>query len=170
MIQFNMLTQASGQQAVWAFSSMQYLGGKLSAAQLQVTGLVGSVRRSVQGALDLVWGQSNEKQEEEEEDDKEEEEEEEGGDGGGRFQRAISPLRSFARRSRRSLRRFSLRSRQTMQRRAPETCSVRADAVSLLISIINLTNIQSDMTLLCFKAHGSFWFTMGMIQIEQSSL
>lgn len=107
---------------------MQYLGGKLSAAQLQVAGWVGSVRRSLQGALELVWGSAEEKQEEEEEEDKEEEDE--GGEGGGRFQRAVSPLRSFARRSRRSLRRFSIRSRQTLQRRASETCSVRADIVT----------------------------------------
>lgn len=107
---------------------MQYFGGKLSAAQLQVSGWMGSVRRSLQGALELMWGTTEEKQEE----DKEEEEEEEieDGGGGGRFQRAMSPLRSFARRSRRSLRRFSIRSRQTMQRRAGETCSVRADRVT----------------------------------------
>lgn len=103
---------------------MQYLGGKLSAAQLQVTGWVGSMRRSLQGALELVWGPAEEKHEEEE---GEQEEEEEGGDEAGRFQRAMSPLRSLARRSRRSLRRFSARSRQTLQRRATENCSVRAD-------------------------------------------
>ncbi|XP_008292991.1 uncharacterized protein KIAA1671 homolog [Stegastes partitus] len=106
-----------------SFSTMQYFGGKLSAAQLQVAGWVGSVRRSLHGALELVWGPSEEKQDEEE-DDKEEEEEEEEESGGGRFQRAMSPLRSFARRSRRSLRHFSIRSRQTVQRRATETCSV----------------------------------------------
>lgn len=107
---------------------MQYFGGKLSAAQLQVAGWVGSVRRSLQGALGLVWGPAEEKQQEEEEEDKEEEEE--GGDGGGRFQRAMSPLRSFARRSRRSLRRFSVRSRQTLQRRATETCSAPVNIYS----------------------------------------
>lgn len=95
---------------------MQYLGGKLSAAQLQVAGWVGNVRRSLQGALDLVWGSSE---------DRQEEEQEEGVDGGGRFQRVVSPLRNFARRSRRSLRRFSMRSRTTMHRKAGETCSVR---------------------------------------------
>lgn len=102
---------------------MQYLGGKLSSAQLQVAGWVGSVRRSLQGALELVMGNSEEKQEEEEE---EEEEEERGGEG--RFQRAMSPLRSFARRSRRSLRRFSVRSRKTLQRRATETCSAQVNS------------------------------------------
>lgn len=105
---------------------MQYLGGKLSAAQLQLTGWVGSVRRSLQGALELVWGTTEEKQEEEEI----KEEAEEGGGGGERFQRAMSPLRSFARRSRRSLRHFSIRSRQTLQRRASENCSVRAIIVT----------------------------------------
>ncbi len=108
---------------------MQYFGGKLSAAQLQVAGWVGSVRRSLQGALELVWGTPEEKQEE----DKEEEEEEEGGYGGGRFLRAMAPLRSFASHSRRSLRRFSIRSRPNMQRRANETCSVRANTVTQYI-------------------------------------
>lgn len=103
---------------------MQYFGGKLSAAQLQVAGWVGSVRRSLQGALELVWGNVEEKQEEEDGD----KEEEESGDGEGRFQRAMSPLRSFARRSRRSLRRFSLRSGQTLHRRATETCSTQVNS------------------------------------------
>uniref|UniRef100_A0A667XYM3 Tankyrase 1-binding protein C-terminal domain-containing protein n=1 Tax=Myripristis murdjan TaxID=586833 RepID=A0A667XYM3_9TELE len=88
---------------------MQYLGGKLSAAQLQVGGWVGSVRRSLQGALELFW------------------EEGAGGDGDGRFQRVLSPLQTFARRSRRSLRNFSIRSRQTLQRRPTEPNSVRSD-------------------------------------------
>lgn len=114
-----------------SFSTMQYFGGKLSAAQLQVAGWVGSVRRSLQGALELVWGNVEEKQEEEDGD----KEEEESGDGEGRFQRAMSPLRSFARRSRRSLRRFSLRSGQTLHRRATETCSVRADIVTQEMSM-----------------------------------
>lgn len=105
---------------------MQYFGGKLSAAQLQVSGWMGSVRRSLQGALELMWGTTEEKQEEDKEEEEEEEETEDGG--GGRFQRAISPLRSFARRSRRSLRRFSIRSRQTMQRRASETCSTQVNS------------------------------------------
>ncbi|TDH14408.1 hypothetical protein EPR50_G00042460 [Perca flavescens] len=107
---------------------MQYFGGKLSAAQLQVAGWVGSVRRSLQGALELVWGTAEEKQQEEEEEDKEEDEK--GEDGTGRFQRAMSPLRSFARRSRRSLRRFSVRSRQTLQRRATATCSAPVNSTN----------------------------------------
>lgn len=110
--------------ALWA--AMQYLGGKLSAAQLQVTGWVGSFRRSLQGALELVWSPSDEKQEVEEEEDVGNKEEEGGGEGG-KFQRALSPLRSFARRSRRSLQRFSGRSQQPFQKRAPKTCSVRND-------------------------------------------
>uniref|UniRef100_A0A3B3WSH1 Tankyrase 1-binding protein C-terminal domain-containing protein n=1 Tax=Poecilia mexicana TaxID=48701 RepID=A0A3B3WSH1_9TELE len=107
---------------------MQYLGGKLSAAQLQVAGWVGSVRRSLQGALELVWGPLDERQEVEEEEDVDDKEEEEGGNGGGRFQRAMSPLRSFARRSRRSLRRFSARSRQSSQKRAAETRSPQVNS------------------------------------------
>lgn len=138
---------------------MQYLGGKLSAAQLQVAGWVGSVRRSLQGALELVWGNSEEKQQEEqeEEDENEEEEGEEGGDGGGRFQRAMSPLRSFARRSRRSLRRFSVRSRRTLQRRTTETCSVRADVVDQTlwdvyhIQVKSEKQTQSKITLVALK-------------------
>nr|XP_029133155.1 trichohyalin-like [Labrus bergylta] len=110
------------------FFNMQYFGGKLSAAQLQMAGLVGSMRRSLQGALDLVWGTAEEKQEEEEEDKEEEVEEEGGGDSGGRFQRAVAPLRSFARRSRRSLRRFSVRSRQTLQRTSTESCSAQVNS------------------------------------------
>lgn len=99
---------------------MQYFGGKLSAAQLHMVGWMGSVRRSLQGALEVVWGTEEEKQEEEEED-------EEVVDVGGRFQRAMTPLHSFARRSRKSLHRFSLRSRQTLQRRTPESRSVSAE-------------------------------------------
>lgn len=113
---------------------MQYLGGKLSAAQLQVAGWVGSVRRSLQDALELVWGPAEEKQEEGAGNEEEEEEEEDVVEGGGRFQRAMTPLRSFARRSRRSLRRFSTRSRQTLQRRATESRSVRADALMFCTS------------------------------------
>uniref|UniRef100_A0A8K9XE56 Tankyrase 1-binding protein C-terminal domain-containing protein n=1 Tax=Oncorhynchus mykiss TaxID=8022 RepID=A0A8K9XE56_ONCMY len=94
---------------------MQYLGGKLSSAQVHVSGWVGSVRRSLQGALNLVWG---------------DEEEGEGGGGGRRFDRAVSPLRSFASRSRQSLRLFSVRSRQrmTLRRRAADTSAVREPA------------------------------------------
>ncbi|XP_010792765.1 uncharacterized protein KIAA1671 homolog [Notothenia coriiceps] len=109
---------------------MQYFGGKMSAAQLQVAGWVGSVRRSLQGALELVWGPAEDTQKKEEEDKVDEVEEEQGGDGEGSFQRAMTPLRSFARRSRRSLRRFSDRSRQTLQRRGPETCSAPVNTYS----------------------------------------
>lgn len=77
---------------------------------------MGNVQRSLQGALDLVWGSSE---------DRREEEQEEGVDGGGRFQRVVSPLRNFARRSRRSLHRLSTRSRTTAHKKAGETCSVR---------------------------------------------
>ncbi|CAB1353939.1 unnamed protein product [Coregonus sp. 'balchen'] len=98
---------------------MQYLGGKLSSAQVHVSGWVGSVRRSLQGALDLVWGDEEEVVVVKEE----EEDEGEGGGGGRRFERAVSPLRSFASRSRKSLRLFSVRSRQrmTLRRRAADT-------------------------------------------------
>ncbi|XP_019911256.1 uncharacterized protein KIAA1671 isoform X2 [Esox lucius] len=100
---------------------MQYLGGKLSSAQIHVSGLVGSVRRSLQGALDLVWGHEHEEEVVEEEEREEEEDEVENGEG--RFERAVSPLRNFASRSRQSLRLFSARSRQRMtkRRRAADT-------------------------------------------------
>lgn len=111
---------------------MQFLGGKLSAAQLQVAGWVGSVRRSLQGTL--VWGNTEEKKEE-----KENKEQEESGDRGGKLQRAMSPLRSFARRSRRSLLHFSIRGRQTVPERTTETCSVRAEK-----SPTYLTNVNPD--------------------------
>lgn len=121
---------------------MQYLGGKLSDAQLQVAGWVGNLRRSLQGAVELAWGPSEEKQEE----DDNEEVEDEGGSRTGTFQRAMSPLRSFAKRSRRSLHRFSARSRQHFQRRSTGTCSVRT-SVNLLydklidISLIGFTSL-----------------------------
>ncbi|CAB1315211.1 unnamed protein product [Coregonus sp. 'balchen'] len=108
---------------------MQSLHGKLSSAQVHVSSWVGSMRRSLQGALNLVWKNDDEEdevvKEDKEEEEKEEakEEEEEGEGGGGRFQRAVSPLRSFASRSRRSLRLFSVRSHQRMRlrRRAADT-------------------------------------------------
>lgn len=99
---------------------MQYFGEKLSAVQLHVAGWMGSMRHSVQGALDLVWGTSRETKEEEEEEGSRDR-------GGGRFQRAMTPLRSIARHSRRSLHRFSVRSRQALQRRATGTNKVNQE-------------------------------------------
>ncbi|XP_031433383.1 182 kDa tankyrase-1-binding protein isoform X2 [Clupea harengus] len=101
---------------------MQYLGDKLSAAQVQVSGWVGSVRRSLQGALDVVSGALQRGPQEVEEEETEEDEGGGGGGGGGsgghgRFQRAVSPLRSLASRSRRSLRSLSLRGRQRLSSR-----------------------------------------------------
>lgn len=127
---------------------MQYLGGKLSAAQLQVAGWVGNVRRSLQGALDLVWGSAE---------DKQEEEQDQGVDGGGRFQRVASPLRNFARRSRRSLRRLSTRSRTTVHRKAGEarsvrtpvefTCMIRGMHSAVLLKLSNAIYSISDQEL-----------------------
>lgn len=90
---------------------MQYFGRKLSAAQLQVAGWMGGVRRSLQGALDLVLGTEETKDEDNDKDDKGDEAVE----GRGRYQRAISPIHIFTRQSRRG------------QRRATKTCSVRTD-------------------------------------------
>lgn len=83
---------------------MEYLGDKLSVAHSQVSGWMGNVRRSLQGALNLVSSGV-----------------ERGGaeDGGGGFKRAAS-LRGLASRSRESFRRFSLRSQQRLSlRRRP---------------------------------------------------
>ncbi|XP_042180522.1 uncharacterized protein KIAA1671 isoform X2 [Oncorhynchus tshawytscha] len=107
---------------------MQNLSGKLSSAQVHVSSWVGSVRRSLQEALNLVWKNDDEEDEvvkEEQEKEKVEEEEGEGGDG--RFHRAVSPMRSFASQSRRSLRLFSVRSRQRIKlsRRAADTSAVQ---------------------------------------------
>lgn len=79
---------------------MEYLGDKLSVAQSQVSGWMGNVRRSLQGALSVVSSAV-----------------ERGGRGAedspGGFKRANS-LRSLASRSRDSFRRFSLRSQQRL--------------------------------------------------------
>uniref|UniRef100_A0A8B9GWA1 Tankyrase 1-binding protein C-terminal domain-containing protein n=1 Tax=Astyanax mexicanus TaxID=7994 RepID=A0A8B9GWA1_ASTMX len=95
---------------------MDYLGDKLSVAHSQMSGWVGSVRRSLQGALSFVsssierGGGGG------------------GGDGGGGveegsgFKRAAS-LRSLASRSRESFRRFSLRSQQRLSLRRRATPS-----------------------------------------------
>lgn len=99
--------------------TMQYFGGKLSAAQLHVAGWVGGVRRSFQGALALVWSTAEE-----------DKEENKGGNGNGRLQKAVLPLRSFAHHNRRSMRHFSIRSQQTVPKSSTETCSVRAALVT----------------------------------------
>uniref|UniRef100_A0A8C8HH59 Tankyrase 1-binding protein C-terminal domain-containing protein n=1 Tax=Oncorhynchus tshawytscha TaxID=74940 RepID=A0A8C8HH59_ONCTS len=87
---------------------MEYLGDKLSVAQSQVSGWMGSARRSLQGALSLVSSAVERR-----------------GTGAkdspGDFKRANS-LRSLASRSRDSFRRFSLRSQQRLSlRRRPGT-------------------------------------------------
>lgn len=93
---------------------MQYFGRKLSAAQLQVAGWMGGVRRSLQGALDLVLGTEETKDEDNDKDDKGDEAVE----GRGRYQRAISPIHFFTRQSRRG------------QRRATKTCSAQINTQS----------------------------------------
>ncbi|KAG7480591.1 hypothetical protein MATL_G00057860 [Megalops atlanticus] len=88
-------------------AAMEYLGDKLSVAHSQVSGWVGSVRRSLQGALSLVSSGAERGGGAED------------GGGGGAFKRAAS-LRSLASRSRESFRRFSLRSQQRLSlRRRP---------------------------------------------------
>ncbi|XP_073323066.1 uncharacterized protein KIAA1671 homolog isoform X2 [Pagrus major] len=88
---------------------MEYLGDKLSVAHSHMTGWVGNVRRSFNGAFNLLSSSV-----------------ERGGrgeDGTGDFKRTNS-LRSLASRSRESIRRFSLRSQQRLslrRRTAPNT-------------------------------------------------
>lgn len=80
---------------------MDYLGDKLTVAQTHVTHWVGSVRRSLQEALNLVTtAVAHERSD---------------GDGAGRapFKRTSS-FRHFASRSRESFRRFSMRSQQRL--------------------------------------------------------
>lgn len=84
---------------------MDYLGDKLTVAHTQVTDWVGSVRRSLQGALTFVSNSMDRSG---------------GGEEGGGFKRAAS-LRSLASRSRESFRRFSVRSRQHLRRRISST-------------------------------------------------
>ncbi|XP_062411057.1 182 kDa tankyrase-1-binding protein isoform X3 [Sardina pilchardus] len=96
---------------------MQYLGDKLTTAQAQVTGWVGNVRRSLQGALDVVSGALQQRGPQGAEEAEEVDDDDAGVGGHGRFQRAVMPLRSFASRSRRSLRSLSLRGRQRLSSR-----------------------------------------------------
>lgn len=87
---------------------MEYLGDKLSVAHSQMSGWMGNVRRSFQGALNLVSSSVERRS---------------GGGGGeegGGFKRAAS-LRSLASRSRESFRRFSLRSQQRLSLRRRTT-------------------------------------------------
>lgn len=84
---------------------MDYLGDKLTVAHTQVTDWVGSMRRSLQGALTFVSNTVDRTR---------------GGEEGSGFKRAAS-LRSLANRSRESIRRFSVRSRQHLRRRISST-------------------------------------------------
>lgn len=84
---------------------MDYLGDKLAVAHTQVTDWVGSVRRSLQGALTFVSNSVDRSG---------------GGEEGGGFKRTAS-LRNLASRSRESIRRFSVRSRQHLRRRITPT-------------------------------------------------
>ncbi|KAK7172575.1 hypothetical protein R3I93_002631 [Phoxinus phoxinus] len=92
---------------------MQFLGEKLSEVQTQVSGWMGNMRRSLQEAVELVSGTL----EREGVVDEEEEDEERVG----RFERAVSPLRSFASRGRKSLRILSQQSRQRFSLRKRTT-------------------------------------------------
>ncbi|KAK9970431.1 hypothetical protein ABG768_026376 [Culter alburnus] len=100
---------------------MEYLGDKLSVAHSQMSGWMGNVRRSLQGALNLVSSSVERRS---------------GGGGGeegGGFKRAAS-LRSLASRSRESFRRFSLRSQQrlSLRRRTTSLASPSTPSSELL--------------------------------------
>lgn len=88
---------------------MDYLGDKLTVAHAQVTDWVGSVRRSLQGALTFVSTSMDRSG---------------GGEEGGGFKRTAS-LRSLANRSRESFRRFSVRTRENLRRRVAPTSPPR---------------------------------------------
>lgn len=93
---------------------MQFLGNKLSEVQTQVSGWMGNMRRSLQEAVELMSGTLEHEGVIEEEEDEERV---------GRFERAISPLRSFASRGRQSLRNLSQQSRQRFSLRKRTTTS-----------------------------------------------
>ncbi|XP_073767095.1 uncharacterized protein KIAA1671 isoform X2 [Danio rerio] len=99
---------------------MEYLGDKLSVAHSQVSGWMGNVRRSLQGALNLVSSSVERRSGG-------------GGEDGVGFKRAGS-LRSLASRSRDSFRRFSLRSQQrlSMRRRTTSLASPSTPSSELI--------------------------------------
>ena len=101
---------------------MDYLGDKLSVAHSQVTGWVGSMRRSLQGALSFVSSGIERAGRGSEGGGDGGGGEDGGGEEGGGFKRAAS-LRSLASRSRESFRRFSLRSQQRLSLRRRATPS-----------------------------------------------
>ena len=121
---------------------MEYLGDMLSVAQTQVSGWVGNVRRSLQGALSLVSGAVERGGRAEE------------GGGAGGFKRAAS-LRSLASRSRDSFRRFSLRSQQRLSLRRRTTAPNTPTAVRrTLVSTRTHTQTHIDThtgLLTCFR-------------------
>lgn len=123
---------------------MEYLGDKLSVAHSQVSGWMGNVRRSLQGALNLVSSSVERRSGG-------------GGEDGVGFKRAGS-LRSLASRSRDSFRRFSLRSQQrlSMRRRttslaSPSTpSSVRLPIFSFSFSLYSSFHYPTSSSLKAF--------------------
>lgn len=128
---------------------MEYLGDKLSVAHSQVSGWMGNVRRSLQGALNLVSSGVERRSG--------------GGEDGGGFKRAAS-LRSLASRSRESFRRFSLRSQQRLSLRrrttslaSPSTPSSVRETIcnfySALLNIIISQTIHHPAQIQCSVVH-----------------
>lgn len=102
-------------------AAMDYLGDKLTVAQTQMTHWVGSVRRSLQEALNLVTTAVTH--------------ERTSGEGASRapFKRTSS-FRHFASRSRESFRRFSVRSQQRLSSlRKRQASSEQPDLVSIFL-------------------------------------
>lgn len=123
---------------------MDYLGDKLTVAHTQVTDWVGSVRRSLQGALTFVSSSMDRSR---------------GGEEGGGFKRTSS-LRSLASRSRESFRRFSVRSRQQLRSRLTPTSpantpnSVRMEHAYIPYTTHKVLDIIADTaTVFCFNAN-----------------
>ncbi len=115
---------------------MEYLGDKLSVSHSQVSGWMGNVRRSLQGALNLVSSSMERRSAGG------------GGEDGGGFKRAAS-LRSLASRSRESFHRFSLRSQQRLSLRrrttslaSPSTPSSVRETYAISISALPKISIS----------------------------
>ncbi|XP_070992290.1 uncharacterized protein KIAA1671-like [Oncorhynchus clarkii lewisi] len=122
---------------------MEYLGDKLSVAQSQVSGWMGNVRRSLQGALSVVSSAV-----------------ERGGRGAedspGGFKRANS-LRSLASRSRDSFRRFSLRSQQRLSlRRRPGSSTPNTPTAEQLKQSVDGEEEGRDIDTLVHEADSQY--------------
>ncbi|KAK3540010.1 hypothetical protein QTP70_022803 [Hemibagrus guttatus] len=122
---------------------MDYLGEKLTVAHTQVTDWVGSMRRSLQGAVTFVSNTVDRAR---------------GGEEGGGFKRAAS-LRSLANRSRESIRRFSVRSRQHLRRRISSTSPTGAPT-SRRVRTQRFICLNTSLTLFYLNTQPSFLLSL----------